>query len=197
MSNRIITSSIDDFFTKSEKWEREFRRLREIICSFNLKEELKWGKPCYTYEGNNILLIHGFKKYCAILFIKGSLIKDERRILIQQTEKVQAGRQMRFTNLNEINDMEEIIKLYINQAIEIEKSGKHVIYKKTSEYPFPDELKKIFDENPNLKSAFKNLTPGRQRGYLHYFNSAKQSQTFVSRIIKYTQKIIEGKGLND
>ena len=162
-----------------------------------LYEDYKWMHPCYTYEGNNIVLIHGFKEYCAILFHKGALLKDPHKILIQQTENVQAGRQVRFTSLQEIIELEPILKAYIHEAIEVEKAGLKVVHKKTSEYNIPEEFQRILDENSALKTAFEALTPGRQRAYIFYFSEPKQSKTRVSRVEKYTQQILNGKGLND
>jgi uncharacterized protein YdeI (YjbR/CyaY-like superfamily) len=153
--------------------------------------------PCYTFEGKNVVLIHGFKEYCAILFIKGALLKDEHGLLIQQTENVQAGRQIRFTKVQEIVEMEDILKAYISEAIEVEKSGLEVNFKKDTEYIIPEELQNKFNEIPELKTAFEALTPGRQRAYIFYFSSAKQSKTRQSRIEKCMQQILQGKGLDD
>ena len=172
-------------------------RLRMIVLDCGLTEELKWGCPCYTFEKSNIVLIHGFKEYCALLFFKGALLKDPNGILIQQTENVQAARQIRFTNVEEIVKMESILKAYIYEAIEVEKAGLKVPLKKTSEFTMPEEFQNKLDETPALKKAFYALTPGRQRGYLLYFSSAKQSKTRESRVEKYMQKILDGKGLDD
>jgi len=186
------------FFEKAGPWQVEYEELRRIILgSAELTEELKWGKPCYTYEGSNIVLMHGFKEYCALLFIKGSLIKDEQRILIQQTENVQAGRQMRFTNVDEIKALEPAITAYVKQAIEIEKAGLEVEFKPTAEYTIPQELQCKFDQLPALQTAFEKLTPGRQRGYILHFSQPKQAKTRAARVEKYVQQIFEGKGLND
>ena len=171
--------------------------LRKICLDCGLTEEFKWMHPCYTSHGKNIVLIHGFKAYCALLFNKGVLLADTNNILIQQTENVQSARQIRFTNLQEITEIEDVIKAYIFEAIEVEKAGLEVKMKKTSEFDMPEELEIKFDEDPNLRSAFNALTPGRQRGYLLYFSQAKQSKTRESRIKKYISKIFEGKGLND
>jgi uncharacterized protein YdeI (YjbR/CyaY-like superfamily) len=171
--------------------------LRKIVLEFQLTEELKWGKPCYTFQQSNIVLIHGFKEYCALLFFKGALLKDPRRILIQQTENVQAARQIRFTNVREIVELEPILKAYIAQAIEVEKAGLKVDFKKTSEFSIPAELQKKLDEVPALRTAFNSLTPGRQRGYILYFSAPKQSQTRESRIEKCMPQILKGRGLND
>lgn len=188
---------VDEFINAEKKWQEEFKRLRMILLDFELAEELKWGKPCYTYQNSNVVLIHGFKEYCALLFIKGSLLKDLHGILIQQTENVQAGRQVRFTNLQQIIDQEGILKDYIKEAIEVEKAGLEVDFKKTSEYTMPEELQNKLEQMPALKAAFEALTPGRQRGYIYYFSQPKQSKTRESRIEKYIQKILDGKGLDD
>jgi uncharacterized protein YdeI (YjbR/CyaY-like superfamily) len=168
-----------------------------IILDFGLTEELKWGVPCYTFQKSNIVLIHGFKEYCAILFVKGALLRDSRDVLIQQTENVQAARQIRFTNVQEIIKMEPILKAYIHEAIEVEKAGLKVNFKKTTEYTIPEEFQNKLDEIPALKTAFDALTPGRQRAYIFYFSAPKQSKTRESRVEKYMQQILNGKGLND
>ena len=192
-----MNPKVDFFFRKAEKWQEEFEKLRTIVLDCGLTEELKWGVPCYTFENSNIVLIHGFKEYCALLFHKGVLLKDPIGILIQQTENVQAARQIRFTNVEEIDEMEHILKAYIQEAIEVEKAGLEVDFKKTAEFNMPEEFQVKLDENPALKTAFEALTPGRQRGYLLYFSAAKQSKTRESRIEKYMQQILNGKGLND
>lgn len=189
--------NVDFFFSKAKKWKKEFEKLRAIILDCGLTEELKWGQPCYTYQGKNIVLIHGFKEYCAILFFKGVLLKDTKGILIQQTENVQAGRQVRFTNARQIAKMEKFLKAYIFEAIEIEKAGLKVKHKKTSDFKIPEEFQKKLDEIPSLKTSFEALTPGRQRAYIFYFSQPKQSKTRESRIEKYLQHIINGKGIND
>ena len=186
-----------DFFFKADKWQAEFKKLRTIILDCGLTEELKWGVPCYTLDKSNIVLIHGFKEYCAILFIKGALLKDAKHILIQQTENVQAARQVRFTNVREIAKLETILKAYIHEAIEAEKTGLKVEYKKTSEYKIPEEFQKRLDADPALRTAFEALTPGRQRAYLLYFATPKQSQTREARIEKSIEPILDGLGLND
>jgi uncharacterized protein YdeI (YjbR/CyaY-like superfamily) len=188
---------VDEFLSKAEKWREEFEKLRMIVLDCQLTEEFKWGFPCYTYQTKNVVLIHGFKEYCALLFIKGSLLSDPNGILIRQTENVQAGRQIRFTNVREIAGMESVIKKYIYKAIEIEKSGVEVDFKKNTEFVIPDELQNRFDEITALKTAFEALTPGRQRAYIMYFSEPKQPKTRVSRIEKYVQQILSGKGLND
>src|SRR6476620_1358391 len=195
MKNR--NPKVDFFFTKASKWQEEFRRLRTIILSCGLTEELKWGKPCYTFQKSNVVLIHGFKEHCALLFMKGALLKDSKRILIQQTENVQAARQIRFTNVREIVAMEPILKAYIKEAIEVAKAGLEVDYKKTSEFAIPEEFQNRLDESPPLKTAFDALTPGRQRGYMLYFSAAKQSKTREARVEKCLLQILKGKGLND
>ncbi|WP_174615777.1 YdeI/OmpD-associated family protein [Virgibacillus ihumii] len=197
MTNSAASQKVEEFLRKEEKWKSEFEKLRQIVLDCGLTEDFKWMHPCYTLDGKNIVLIHGFKKYCALLFHKGVLLKDPNNILIQQTENTQSARQIRFTNVQEIMDKENILKTYIQNAIEVEKSGLEVEFKKTSEYTVPEELQAKFDEMPALKTAFDSLTPGRQRAYLFYFSGAKQSKTRSSRVEKYMQKILDGKGLND
>lgn len=192
-----MNPTVDFFFNKSTKWQDEYRALRTIALDCGLTEELKWGVPCYTMQNNNIVLIHGFKDYCALLFHKGALLKDEKAILIQQTENVQAARQIRFISINEIKRLEKVLKAYIKEAIKVEKAGLKVELKKTSEFKMPEEFQKVLEDSPELKKAFYTLTPGRQRGYLLYFSSAKQSKTRESRIEKYFDKILNGKGLED
>jgi len=201
-----MNPKVDWFFNKATKWQEEYDRLRMIVLDCGLKEELKWGCPCYTcptgssrraFEDNNIVLIHGFKEYCALLFMKGALLKDKQGILIQQTENVQAARQIRFTNVDEIVKMESTLKTYIKEAINVEKAGLKVPLKKASEFSIPEEFKNVLDATPNLKKAFYALTPGRQRGYLLYFSAAKQPRTRESRVEKYVKKILSGKGIND
>ncbi|KYG83075.1 hypothetical protein AWW67_06535 [Roseivirga seohaensis] len=192
-----MNPEVDWFFEKDTKWKAEYTHLRSIALDCGLTEELKWGCPCYTFKGANIVLIHGFKEYCAYLFHKGVLLKDTENILIQQTENVQSARQIRFTNLEEITEKETILKAYIYEAIEVEKAGLKVPLKETSEFSMPEEFQKALDENPDLKTAFEALTPGRQRGYLLHFSQPKQSKTRESRIEKCTPIIFEGKGLND
>src|SRR6266540_2790756 len=192
-----MNPKVDEYLRKTKKWQEEFEKLRMIILDCGLTEELKWGCPCYTFEKSNIVLIHGFKEYCALLFFKGALLKDANGILIQQTENVQAARQIRFTNVREIVEMEPILKAYIYEAIEVEKAGLKVNFKKTSEFKIPEEFQKKLDEIPALKKAFDALTPGRQRGYILYFSAPKQSKTRESRIEKCMQQILNGKGLND
>ena len=192
-----MNPKVDEYLRKAKKWREEFEKLRMIILDCGLTEELKWGCPCYTFEKSNIVLIHGFKEYCALLFFKGALLKDPKGILIQQTENVQAGRQIRFTNTREIVKMKTVLKAYIHEAIEVEKAGLKVKYKKTSEFQIPEEFQNKLDETPALKKAFDALTPGRQRAYLFYFSQPKQSKTRSTRIEKCMDQILNGKGLND
>ena len=192
-----MNPDVDWFFSKSKKWQEEVQKLRTIILDCPLTEELKWGCPCYTFKKSNIVLIHVFKEYCALLFFKGALLKDADDILIQQTENVQAARQIRFTNVREITQMEPILKDYIHEAIDVEKAGLKVKLKKTSEFKIPEEFQKKLDAMPALKTAFDVLTPGRQRGYLFYFSKAKQSKTRASRVEKWLPQILKGKGLDD
>jgi uncharacterized protein YdeI (YjbR/CyaY-like superfamily) len=188
---------VDEFLNNAKKWREEFQKLRMICLDCGLTEELKWGKPCYTFQNSNIVLIHGFKEYCALLFFKGALLRDAKRVLIQQTENVQAARQVRFANVREIVKTEHILKAYIKEAIKVEKAGLEVTYKKTSEFAVPEEFQNKLDEIPALKTAFDALTPGRQRGYLFYFSQPKQSTTRESRVEKCVPRILNGKGLND
>ena len=192
-----MNSKVDGFLRKAENWREEFEKLRMVCLARGLTEELKWGKPCYTYQKSNIVLIHGFKEYCALLFFKGALLKDPKGILVQQTENVQAARQIRFTNVREIAEMEPILKAYIYEAIEGEKAGLKVNFKAITELNYPEEFQKKFAENPALKAAFEALTPGRQRAYNLYFSAPKQSTTRVSRVERCMRQILNGKGLND
>jgi len=192
-----MNTKVDFYFSKAKKWQKELEKLRRIILDCGLTEELKWGVPCYTFQKSNIVLIHVFKEYCALLFFKGVLLNDANGILIQQTENVQAARQIRFTNVREIVKMETILKAYIYEAIEVEKAGLKVNFKKTTEFIIPEEFQNNLDKNPALKTAFDALTPGRQRGYLFYFSQPKQSKTRESRVEKCLQQILNGKGLND
>ncbi|WP_288458143.1 YdeI/OmpD-associated family protein [uncultured Chryseobacterium sp.] len=192
-----MNPKVDFFFNKTGQWQTEFEKLRTIALKTELTEDLKWGCPCYTYEGKNIFLIHGFKEYCALLFFKGALMKDPENILIQQTENVQAAKQIRFTNVQQIIDLEHVLNDYIFEAVEIEESGAKVEMKKTHEFNIPEEFAQKLSENTELQKAFEALTPGRQLAYLLYFSSAKQSKTRISRIEKYIPEILNGKGLND
>lgn len=197
MTKTGMNPKADFFFDQAKKWRREFEQLRALALDCDLTEELKWGCPCYTCDGSNVVLIHGFKEYCALLFFKGALLKDPQGILIQQTENVQAARQIRFTNLREIVKMKSTLRDYIRQAIEVEKAGLTVDFKKTSEFKIPEEFQDQLNKSPALKKAFAALTPGRQRAYLLYFSAAKQAATRESRIKKYAPQILAGKGLND
>jgi uncharacterized protein YdeI (YjbR/CyaY-like superfamily) len=192
-----MNPKVDFFFNKPDKWQQEFGKLRTIVLDCRLTEELKWGQPCYMFQNTNIVLIHGFKEYCALLFFKGALLQDANHILIQQTENVQAARQVRFTNIQEIVEMEPILKAYIYEAIEVEKAGLKVNLKKTSDFRIPEEFQNKLDEIPALKTAFDALTPGRQRAYIFYFSQPKQSKTREARVEKSMQQILAGKGLDD
>ena len=197
MINSGMNPKVEFYFTKAKQWQEEYEQLRMIVLDCGLTEELKWGCPCYTFQGKNIVLIHGFKEYCALLFFKGSLLKNTHCILIQQTENVQAGRQIRFTNVREIVEMETILKAYIYEAIEVERAGLKVKLKKTSDFKIPAEFQSKLDKSPALKKAFNALTPGRQRAYIFYFSQPKQSKTRESRVEKYMPQILNEKGLND
>jgi uncharacterized protein YdeI (YjbR/CyaY-like superfamily) len=197
MANMITNPKVDEFISKEEKWQKEFEKLRMIALSSGLIEELKWGVPCYTLNGKNVLLIHGFKEYCAVLFVKGVLMKDPQGLLVQQTENVQAGRQIRFTGAIQIAEAESALKAYIDEAIAIEEAGLEVELKKNTEYNIPEELQRRFEEDTALKMAFEALTPGRQRAYLLHFAQPKQAKTRESRVEKYIPQIKNGKGLND
>jgi uncharacterized protein YdeI (YjbR/CyaY-like superfamily) len=197
MAQSRMNPQVDEYLRKAKKWQEESKKLRRIILDCGLTEESKWGKPCYTFGNSNVVIIQGFKEYCALLFCKGALLKDANRILIQQTENVQAARQIRFTNVPEIAEMEPIVKAYIREAIEVEKAGLEVNYKNTSEFAVPEELQTKLDAIPDLKKAFEALTPGRRRAYLLYFAAPKQSKTRESRIEKCMPQILKGQGLND
>ena len=192
-----MNPKVDFYFSKSQKWQEELDQLRRIVLDCGLTEELKWGVPCYTFQKSNIVLIHVFKEYCALLFFKGALLNDANGILVQQTENVQAARQIRFTNVREIVKMVPILKAYIYEAIEVEKAGLKVNLKKASEFAIAEEFQNKLDELPALKTAFYALTPGRQRAYLLYFSAPKQSKTRESRVENSMQQILNGKGLND
>jgi uncharacterized protein YdeI (YjbR/CyaY-like superfamily) len=193
----LMNPKVDWFFAKDTPWQEEYIALRMLILGCGLTEELKWGCPCYTFQKSNIVLIHGFKDYCAMLFFKGALLQDADNILVQQTENTQATRQIRFTNLREIADIKTTLNAYIYEAIAVEEAGLTVDFKKPFERILPEELQNKFDENPALKTAFEALTPGRKNGYILYFSAPKQTKTRQSRIEKYTQQILIGKGLND
>lgn len=196
MAKSKMNPKVDGYLRKPQ-WQAEQRKLREIVLECPLTEELKWGVPCYTLQGSNVVLIHRFKEYCAILFIKGALLKDAKGILIQQTENVQAGRQVRFTNIQQIVELEPVLKAYILEAIEAEKAGLEIKYKKPSEFKVAEEFQVKLDKIPTLKKAFRALTPGRQRAYLLYFSGAKQSKTREARVEKCMPRILKGKGLDD
>jgi uncharacterized protein YdeI (YjbR/CyaY-like superfamily) len=188
---------VDGYIRKNKQWQEELETLRTAVLDCGLTEEVKWKVPCYTFEDSNIVLMHVFKEYCALLFPKGALLKDEYDILVQQTKNVQSARQIRFTEVDEIVEMEPILKAYIDEAIAVEKAGLEVEFKETSDFDMPEEFRTKLDESPELKAAFEALTPGRQRGYLLYFSGAKQAKTRASRVERYRQHILDGKGLND
>lgn len=190
-------SKVDAVLNKEKKWKEEFEKLRELILDCGLTEDLKWGQPCYTLGKSNIVLIHGFKEYCALLFFKGALLKDVKRILVQQTENVQAARQIRFTNVQDIVKLQSTIKTYIKEAIKVEKTGLTVEFKQTTEFAIPEEFQTQLAKLPALKTAFNALTPGRQRAYLLYFSAAKLSKTRAARVEKSVPKILDGKGLDE
>jgi len=192
-----MNPKVDFYFANSQKWQQELEQLRTIALDCQLTEELKWGSPCYTFQGNNIVLIHEFKEYCAFLFFKGVLLNDSDGILIQQSKNVQSARQIRFTNVEEIVEQQTIFKAYIYEAIEVEKAGLGVKFKTTEEFLVADEFKIKLDGFPELKTAFEDLTPGRQKAYLLHFSAPKQSKTRVSRVEKCIPQILNGKGLND
>jgi uncharacterized protein YdeI (YjbR/CyaY-like superfamily) len=192
-----MNPKVDFYFSKAKKWQEEIEQLRLIVLDCGLTEELKWGCPCYMFQKSNIVLIHVFKEYCALLFFKGALLNDTNGILIQQTENVQAARQIRFTNILEIVEMKAILKAYVFEAIEVEKSGLEVNFKKTSEFTIPGEFQNKLDAIPTLKAAFEALTPGRQRAYMLHFSAPKQSKTREARVEKCMQQILNGKGLDD
>jgi len=188
---------VDFFFIKAEKWQQEYEQLRAIVLACDLVEELKWGVPCYTLDNANVVLIHGFKEYCALLFMKGALMKDPKSILVQQTENVQSARQIRFTDVKQIEKLKSTIKAYIKDAIAIEKSGAKVEFKKATDFVVVEEFQRQLDQSTHLKEAFEALTPGRQKGYLLHFSSAKQSKTREARVEKAIPKILEGLGMDD
>ncbi len=192
-----MNPSVDWFFNKPTKWQEAYSELRQVVLDCNLTEELKWGCPCYTNNKSNIVLIHGFKDYCALLFMQGALLKDTKKVLIQQTENVQAARQMRFKSIDDVLKNKSLIITYLKEAIKLDKAGIKVELKKTTEYKIPEEFQIVLDDMPELKKAFQSLTPGRQRGYLLYFSAPKQAKTRESRIEKYIQAILDGKGLED
>jgi len=192
-----MNPKVDAFLNRAKQWREEFEKLRTILLDCGLTEELKWGQPCYTFEKKNIVLMHGFKEYCALLFFKGALLNDTEDILVRQTENVQSARQIRFTSAREIVKMKTILKAYVLKAIQVEKAGLKVKFKKTTEFKTPEEFQKRLDKNSALKTAFHALTPGRQRAYLLHFAQPKQSKTRESRIEKWTKQILKGKGMDD
>ena len=192
-----MNPKVDFFFEKDSQWQKEYQELRKIVLDCGLNEELRWGCPCYQYENNNIVLIHGFKEYCALLFFKGALLSDADGILIQQTKNVQSARQIRFTNVREVGKVEKTLKAYIYEAIEVERAGLKVKLKKTVDFEIPEEFQKKLNKSAALKKAFNALTPGRQRAYIFHFSQPKQSKTREARVEKYAKQILEGKGLND
>lgn len=192
-----MNPKVDAYLSRTTQWRPEMEKLREIVLESQLTEELKWGVPCYTFQKKNVVIIHAFKEYCALLFVKGALLKDANGILIQQTENVQSARQIRFTSLRQIVDLKPVLKSYIHDAIEVEKAGLKVKLKKPTEYPVPDEFQAKLNKSAKLRTAFEALTPGRQRGYLLYFAAPKQSKTRAARVEKYLPLILEGRGLND
>jgi uncharacterized protein YdeI (YjbR/CyaY-like superfamily) len=192
-----MNPKVDFFFEEDSRWQKEFQKLRSIVLDCGLEEQLKWGQPCYLYNGANIVLIHGFKEYCALLFFKGALLNDPQGILIQQTENVQSARQVRFTEAKEIVALKAALKAYIYEAIEVEKAGLKVKLKKPSEFKMAEEFKKKLDKQPALKKAFNALTPGRQRAYLLHFSQPKQSKTREARVEKSIPQILQGLGLNE
>jgi len=195
--SKKTNAKVDEFLRKAKKWQPEFKKLRTLILDCELTEELKWGFPCYALDGRNVVLMHGFKEYCALLFFKGALLRDPKRILIQQTENVQSSRQIRFKNVREITELEASLKAYLREAIDAERAGLKVALKKTGDFRIPEEFQKKLEEKPGLKAAFEALTPGRQRAYLLHFSRAKQAKTRESRIEKWTPQILKGKGLDD
>ena len=197
MTKNVTNSKIDGFLNRAKTWQNEFEKLRKIILDCGLTEDLKWGQPCYSLDGKNIVLIHGFKEYCALLFFKGALLEDAKGLLVQQTKNVQAARQIRFTNARQIVKLKPVLKAFIQAAIDVEKTGLKVKLKKTAEFDTPEEFQNKLAEDPVLKTAFNALTPGRQRAYLLYFSAAKQSKTRASRIEKCRKQILNGKGLDD
>ena len=192
-----MNPKVDAFLARAGKWQAEFEKLRKIILQCELTEELKWGSPCYTFQNRNVVLMHGFKEYCALLFFKGALLRDPEGILIRQTETVQSARQVRFSNVREIVKLKTILKAYLLEAIEVERAGLKVNFKQTAEFSVVEEFQNKLDKSPALKRAFNALTPGRQRAYLLHFSAAKQAKTRAARVEKYTPQILKGKGMDD
>ena len=197
MATTIKNPAVEAYLQKANRWRVEFETLRNILCGFDWSEEIKWKNPCYVLDTANIVLIHGFKDYCALLFFKGALMEDPQGILFQQTDNVQSARQIRFTSLEQIVAMEETLKAYVREAVRVERSGLKVVFKKETEFACPEEFQDKLDENPDLETAFKALTPGRQRAYLLYFSAPKQTATRASRVEKSLARILDGKGLDD
>jgi uncharacterized protein YdeI (YjbR/CyaY-like superfamily) len=197
MSKQAANTKVDFYFEKEKTWKEEIKKLRTIVLECGLAEQLKWGCPCYTFEESNIVLIHTFKEYCAVLFFKGALLKDAEGVLVQQTKNVQSARQLRFTSAREVTNAKALLKKYVKEAVEVEKAGLKVSFKKPEQFVMAEEFQERLGESPALKKAFEGLTPGRQRGYLLYFSSAKQSKTRHDRVKKYIPKILKGKGLDD
>lgn len=196
MTSSPTNPNVDFYFIKAKKWQKEIELLRSSILASGLTEELKWGVPCYTVNSHNVLLIHTFKDFCAVLFFKGVLMKDSKHILVQQTKNVQAGRQIRFTSITEITEMKSVLQSYIREAVAIEKAGLEVAFKKTEDYEMTEEFRKRLDASSALRDAFDVLTPGRRRAYLLYFSSAKQSTTREARVEKCIDLIMDGMGLD-
>lgn len=192
-----VNPKVDAYLAKAKSWQQELRQLRAIALDCKLDEAFKWGTPCYTHEGANIVLMHTFKDYCALLFFKGALMKDPKGILIQQTKNTQAARQIRFTGVQDIVKLEAAIKAYVREAIKVEQAGLKVAFKETAEFDMPAEFQSKLDRMPELKKAFESLTPGRQRAYLLHFSEARQSATRSARVDKCTPRILDGKGLTD
>lgn len=192
-----MNPKVDAFLKRQDKWRAEFEKLRAILLGSGLTEELKWGQPCYAHDGKNVALIHGFKEYCAILFPKGALLKDPERVLVQQTRNVQAARQIRFTSVREVTRLAKTVKAYVREAIEIERAGLKVRFKKTEDFELPEELASRLDDDAELKAAFAALTPGRQRAYIFHFSQPKLSKTRAARVEKHLPRILDGLGLDD
>jgi uncharacterized protein YdeI (YjbR/CyaY-like superfamily) len=188
---------VDAYLRREKTWRKEFTKLREIILATGLTEAVKWGHPCYSVDGKNVILMHGFKEYCAVLFPKGALLKDPKGVLVQQTKHVQAARQIRFTSLADVVKAKKTLEAYIREAIQVEKAGLKVPMKRTKDFEMPEELERKLQDSAALREAFESLTPGRQRGYLLYFGQAKQAKTREERVAKYIPKILEGLGLDD
>lgn len=191
------TPEVDEYLSGINQWQDETRELRRILLDCELTEELKWRQPCYTFQESNLVIIQGFKDYCAVMFFKGALLKDAQDVLVRPGKRTQAGRQIRFTTVREVEEMEAVLRSYVQEAKEVERAGLIVELKKTSDFPVPGEFQTRLDEMPSLQKAFEGLTPGRQRAYLHYFSDAKRSKTRESRVERYIQRILDGKGLND